>query len=929
MGKWKHTTARWLAVVMTVALTIGLIPMTGGAASKVNTEVKGAKSGVISYKGEAAEAEKYQLTLPGEFEGYLTLSEGCDSNYDEQQERNVYYVPSDFTIRLDVESEWDVSDMQVALTGANDGAAITASAEDPYLFEITGLTQAAAIEITGVYTESRFMWFTGGEVLTEAGVEGKIVDEEGTVVSSEEMFDEDTILSPGQKYYLEFTGNVSTLRVFYQGYADELEPLEQGTNFVRYDISKVKYDTMEGLQLVYGNKYRIFVDSGDLGASLVLFQPDEEEQEDIQCELRPGGQLQFWLADSAGFDCSHMEMTITDGAGNAVNYTKSTERQRVDPDGKMEYVYTVADLSDDIMIRLTGMTRKNFSVSISKPGENVTVSTLYIGDEAGMAEEDLEELEGTVDAAGNTVYEEIPYGKSGMFYVTMPVGDNLPAVSCQSSTEGNEYNTELRGKKYNAMCTDTEVCYRYWFEIDGAITINIDASGHKVSVAASDGGKMAYDGTSIYDGEDEENVFLDVSGLPTIVSDNREYSFIVSEGRGYKVTDWDELLQAKDPVTGALTTLSATYVEDEGYRYDLPQGAYELIVNKEVLEEKTVTYTIRTNPEENLQLDFSATSPEIVVTEKDGVYTLTIPSRLFNFSFRVIDKGDTSVENLKIFAPNESLEDEFDYWIEPEENNEAICWVYVFPEVLDMVVAYSMGSVVVPTQKPTVAPTKTPDETPNVTPNVMPNVAPTKDPSGAQTKDPSSTPTQKPTDKPTQKPVVKVSKIQIDGMSKKIAAGKSVKLTAKITPDNANTKKVTWSTSNKKFATVNANGVVRTKKAGAGKKVTITAAATDGSGVKATYRITIMKNAVKKIALKAKSKTVKAGKKLTIKASVKPSKSVNKTLSWKSSNTKFATVSQKGVVKTKKAGAGKKVTITATATDGSGKKAKFVIKIKK
>ena len=43
---------------------------------------------------------------------------------------------------------------------------------------------------------------------------------------------------------------------------------------------------------------------------------------------------------------------------------------------------------------------------------------------------------------------------------------------------------------------------------------------------------------------------------------------------------------------------------------------------------------------------------------------------------------------------------------------------------------------------------------------------------------------------------------------------------------------------------------------------------------------------------------------------------------------RYATVNSKGVVTTKKAGKGKTVKITATATDGSGKKATIKIKIK-
>ena len=174
---------------------------------------------------------------------------------------------------------------------------------------------------------------------------------------------------------------------------------------------------------------------------------------------------------------------------------------------------------------------------------------------------------------------------------------------------------------------------------------------------------------------------------------------------------------------------------------------------------------------------------------------------------------------------------------------------------------------------------------------------------------------------------VKVNKISIKGISTKIAAGKKVKLTANVTPSNAANKSVTWTTSNKKVATVNANGVVSVNKKAGGKTVTITATAKDGSGKKATCKIKVMKGAVKKVKISGK-KSVKAGKTLSLKAKVTASKGANKKVIWTSSNTKYATVSASGKVKALKAGKKKSVKITAMATDGSGKKATVTVKIK-
>ena len=82
---------------------------------------------------------------------------------------------------------------------------------------------------------------------------------------------------------------------------------------------------------------------------------------------------------------------------------------------------------------------------------------------------------------------------------------------------------------------------------------------------------------------------------------------------------------------------------------------------------------------------------------------------------------------------------------------------------------------------------------------------------------------------------------------------------------------------------------------------------------------------VTSIRLSGLSKQIAAGKKITLKAAVLPKTASNKKLLWKSSNTKVATVTQGGVVTLKKKTGGKKVTITATATDGSKKYASWKI----
>lgn len=248
--------------------------------------------------------------------------------------------------------------------------------------------------------------------------------------------------------------------------------------------------------------------------------------------------------------------------------------------------------------------------------------------------------------------------------------------------------------------------------------------------------------------------------------------------------------------------------------------------------------------------------------------------------------------------------------------------------------------------KPTTAPTVIPggDETPVVTPpsaTETPSITPgtgTETPTVSPTPPvttvaPSITPT--PTNTSTPTPGgnigngVMVKKLKITGSSKRVAIGKKLKLKATISPVNATNKAVTWKSSNTKYATVNSKGIVTIKKAAGGKTVIITATAKDGSGIKASYKIQCMKGIVKKVTIVGKkTRTIKAGKSIKLKAKVNATKGANKTLKWSSSNTKYATVNSKGKVTTKKAGKGKTIKITATATNGSGKKATVKIKLK-
>lgn len=174
---------------------------------------------------------------------------------------------------------------------------------------------------------------------------------------------------------------------------------------------------------------------------------------------------------------------------------------------------------------------------------------------------------------------------------------------------------------------------------------------------------------------------------------------------------------------------------------------------------------------------------------------------------------------------------------------------------------------------------------------------------------------------------VDVAKITITGITRKVAPGKRIALKANVFPANADNQDVTWSirSADKKYATVNSKGVVSVKKSAKGRKIVVMATSDEDDSIQAVYKITVMKQAVKKVKLIAKTKKIKVKKSTTIKAVLSPSKGISKEVSWTSSNPKIAMVNAKGKVTGIKKG---KVKITATAKDGSGRKAKITIQVK-
>lgn len=159
-----------------------------------------------------------------------------------------------------------------------------------------------------------------------------------------------------------------------------------------------------------------------------------------------------------------------------------------------------------------------------------------------------------------------------------------------------------------------------------------------------------------------------------------------------------------------------------------------------------------------------------------------------------------------------------------------------------------------------------------------------------------------------QKAAVKTTKITTTTKSLTLAKGATYKkLASSITVTPVTSKeKVSYSSSNKKVATVSSKGVIKAKKAGT-TKITVK------SGKKKIV-VTVKVTGVKTTNLSGvpAAKSVSKGKSFKIKAIATP-KNTDEKITFKSSNKKVATVTSKGVVKGLKKG-------TATITVQSGSK---------
>lgn len=167
------------------------------------------------------------------------------------------------------------------------------------------------------------------------------------------------------------------------------------------------------------------------------------------------------------------------------------------------------------------------------------------------------------------------------------------------------------------------------------------------------------------------------------------------------------------------------------------------------------------------------------------------------------------------------------------------------------------------------------------------------------------------------KPSVNNTKVSVSPGTKYLKKGKSFYVKATVT--GSSNKKVKWSTSKKKVATVSSSGKVKGKKIGT---AYIKATAKDGSGAYARCKVRVVRR-ITKLSLNKYSARLLVGSTMKLKAKIKPKNATVKKLKWTTSDKAVATVSGGRVMGLSEG----MVRIKAKTTDGSNKSRTCIIRV--
>lgn len=141
--------------------------------------------------------------------------------------------------------------------------------------------------------------------------------------------------------------------------------------------------------------------------------------------------------------------------------------------------------------------------------------------------------------------------------------------------------------------------------------------------------------------------------------------------------------------------------------------------------------------------------------------------------------------------------------------------------------------------------------------------------------------------------------------------GDAVQLYAEVLPEDAKNKKVSWTSSNKTVATVDANGLVTTHSAG---KVTITAKMKNALGIQASCTIDV-RVPIESFVLNKNNVTILAGETNILAGIIGPEDATTTKIEWTSSNKEVVKVTEDGLLIGLKKGS---AIVTASIKDESG-----------
>ena len=157
---------------------------------------------------------------------------------------------------------------------------------------------------------------------------------------------------------------------------------------------------------------------------------------------------------------------------------------------------------------------------------------------------------------------------------------------------------------------------------------------------------------------------------------------------------------------------------------------------------------------------------------------------------------------------------------------------------------------------------------------------------------------------------VSVTGVSLNKHYASMLVGDSQTLTATVTPENADNKNVTWSTSDARIATVN-DGIVTAAGEGTAE---ITVTTEDGGHTDRCFvTVSNVPVAATGVELSPETLTLEAGKSSQLTATFKPTDATNQNVTWKSSDPTVASVDANGRVRAIAEGA---ATITVTTEDG-------------